>query len=146
MKQLIALVLILSTGLLRAQTDEQKVKDGLTSYKNALERLDVSGTETLFTANSKIIESGSDEGTYAHYLEHHIGPELSDFKSFKFENYKIQVTVMGANAIAVEAYDFIIVLKDKGNEIKRKGVASSFLVKEKGAWKIMHMHTSSQKP
>ena len=32
------------------------------------------------------------------------------------------------------------------NEIKRKGVASSFLKKENGTWKIVHMDNSSRKP
>jgi len=39
-----------------AQTDEQKVKDVLLSYKNALEKLDVKGTDILFVANSQIID------------------------------------------------------------------------------------------
>ncbi|HRE65726.1 MAG TPA: nuclear transport factor 2 family protein [Cyclobacteriaceae bacterium] len=129
-----------------AQTDEQKVKDVLLSYKNALEKLDVKGTDILFVANSQIIESGKVEGTYQDYLAHHIGPELGDFTSFKFDPYNVAVTVTGDYAFAVETYNYTIVLKKDNSEIKRKGVASSFLKKENGVWKIVHMHNSSRKP
>lgn len=145
-KLLVSLALLFSGGLLHAQTDEQKVKDVLLSYKNALEKLDVKGTDVLFVPNSQIIESGKVEGTYQDYLAHHIGPELGDFTSFKFENYKVEVTVTGDYAFAVETYNYSIVLKKDNSEIKRKGVASSFLKKENGVWKIVHMHNSSRKP
>lgn len=147
MKKLLILVtLLLSVGLLYAQTEEQKVKDVLSAYKNALEKLDVKGTDVLFVANSQIIESGKVEGTYQDYLAHHIGPELGDFTSFKFDPYNVVVTVTGDYAFAVETYNYTIILKKDNSEIKRKGVASSFLKKENGEWKIVHMHNSSRKP
>ena len=128
-----------------AQNDSEKVKETLSKYKGALEKLDVSGTESLFVANSQIIESGKVEGTYQDYLAHHIGPELGDFKSFKFENYNVVVTITGDHAFAVETYNYTIVLKKDNAEIKRKGVASSFLKKGNDTWKIVHMHNSSRK-
>ena len=147
MKQLLlALALIPCIGIVSAQTDEQKVKDVLASYKNALEKLDLKGTDALFVSNSQIIESGKVEGTYQDYLPHHIGPELGDFVSFKFDPYNVVVTITGDYAFAVETYNYTIVLKKDNSEIKRRGVASSFLKKENGQWKIVHMHNSSRKP
>lgn len=129
-----------------AQSDSEMVKQTLSQYKEALEKLDVTGTENLFAATSQIIESGKVEGTYQDYLAHHIGPELGDLKSFKFENYKVDVTLTGDYAFAVETYNYTIILKKDNAEIKRTGVASSFLRKENDMWKIMHMHNSSRKP
>lgn len=145
-KSFVSLVLLLFSGFLYAQTDEQKVKEVLSSYKSALEKLDVKGTDVLFVTNSQIIESGKVEGTYQDYLAHHIGPELGDFASSKFDPYNVTVTVTGDYAFAVETYNYTIVLKKDNSEIKRKGVASSFLKKENGTWKIVHMHNSSRKP
>lgn len=66
-----------------AQTKEVvAVKTVLRNYHDAMQKLDAKGTEQLFTADSKIYESGGVEGTYVHYLEHHLGPELKVFKSF----------------------------------------------------------------
>lgn len=143
---ILILLLILHVTPALAQNDSEKVKETLSKYKAALEKLDVTGTENLFAANSQIIESGKVEGTYQDYLAHHIGPELDDFKSFKFENYKVEVTVTGDYAFAVETYNYTIVLKKDNTEIKRKGVASSFLKKDNHTWKIVHMHNSSRKP
>ena len=93
MKKLLILIIILSASLYSfAQTkDEDAVKAVLKQYNNAVEKLDVSGTEKLFTADSKIYESGGSEGTYAHYLEHHLVPEFKEFKSFTFSDYTIEV-------------------------------------------------------
>lgn len=147
MKKLLFLFPLIVIGhILYGQTDEQKVKDVLSSYKSALERLDVKGTDVLFTANSQIIESGKVEGTYPDYLAHHIGPELGEFNSFRFENYNVEVTVAGDYAFAVETYNYAIVLKKDNSEVRRRGVASSFLKKDNGSWKIVHMHNSSRKP
>ncbi|HRK52699.1 MAG TPA: nuclear transport factor 2 family protein [Cyclobacteriaceae bacterium] len=146
---LLTSILVLAYAFSFAQADagdKAAVIQTLDGYKKALERLDVKGTEKLFTENSVIIESGSVEGTYLQYLDHHIGPELGDFKSFQFENYKVDVTVTGNYAFAMETYNYTIVLKKDNAEIKRKGVATSFLKKENGVWKIVNMHNSSRKP
>lgn len=142
----IILFLITAYSTTYAQSEADKVKQVLSKYKQALEGLDVSGTDVLFTDNSQIIESGKVEGTYQDYLAHHIGPELGDFKSFQFENYKVEVTMAGDYAFAVETYNYTIVLKKDNTEIKRRGVASSLLKKEDNDWKIVHMHNSSRKP
>src|SRR5690606_30603853 len=127
---------IFSNALTYAQTassDRDAVIKTLDQYNKALERLDVKGTENLFAENSVVIEYGKVEGTYGDYLAHHIGPELGDLKSFQFENYKVDVTVTGNYAFAMEAYNYTIVLKKDNSEITRKGVATSFLKKENGA-------------
>lgn len=146
--KLITLLLLLFgiSGTTLAQSDADEVKQVLARYKKALESLNVDGTEVLFMKNSQVIESGKVEGTYEDYLAHHIGPELDHFKSFHFENYKVEVTVTGDYAFAVETYNYTIVLKKDNTEIKRTGVASSFLKRDDNDWKIMHMHNSSRKP
>ena len=88
--------------------DAVQVRGVLAQYKAALERLDASGTEALFSSDSMIFESGGDEGTYAHYLAHHLKPELAEFRSFKFSNYVIVVRFEGAVALVTETYKFRI--------------------------------------
>lgn len=131
--------------LFKSPADEDAVKAVLKKYNSAIESLDLTGTEKLFTANSKIFESGGSEGTYTHYLEHHLIPELKEFKSFVFSDYKADVQVEGAYAFAVQTYNYTIMLAKDNSEIKRKGVATSVLRKEKGVWKIMISHNSSRK-
>ena len=125
--------------------DADAVKAILKKYNDAIEKLDVTGTDKLFTADSKVFESGGSEGNYAHYLEHHLDPEFKEFTSFKFNDYKVDVNIDGKYAFASETYGYtIIVAKDK-SEVKRKGVATSVLKKVNGEWKIMISHNSSRK-
>ena len=125
--------------------DAAAVKSVLASYVSAVERLDPKGTERLFTADSMIFESGGSEGSYAHYLAHHLTPELGEFKSFKFGNYKVDVRFEGPLALATETYSYRIETK-AGEIADRLGVATSVLRKQGGRWKIVMMHNSSRKP
>ena len=120
----------------------------LESYKEALQNLTTEGTLELFAEDSEVFESGGVEGTYQHYLDHHIGPELGHFNSFRFSDYTIEVKVELPFAFTTESYVYTIGLKSEnggeGKMISRKGVATSILKKMDGEWKIVKMHNSSR--
>ena len=124
----------------------EQVKTVLRSYKEAIERLDASGTEALFAPDAQLFESGGTEGTYQQYLAHHLGPELVEFASFKFNDYAVVVRFEGALALTTETYNYRIVLKKGGDPIERKGVATSVLKQDGGRWQIIQLHSSSRKP
>lgn len=128
------------------EADTAAVKTVLSSYKSALERQDLTGVEQLFAAENEVIESGKIEGTYADYRDHHIGPELGHFKSFRFFDYNVNVRLEGELALATETYRYKIELKDKPEAIERQGAASSVLKKIDGQWRIVSMHNSSRTP
>ena len=125
--------------------DMDSVKAVLKEYNNAAEKLDATGTEKLFTSNKKSFESGGSEGNYGHYLEHHLNPELKEFKSFKFSDYKVEVQIEGKYAFSSETYNYTIIITKDNSEVKRKGVATSVLKKVNGKWRIMISHNSSRK-
>lgn len=125
--------------------DATAVKAVLGQYKAAIERLDARGTERLFAPDSAIFETGGSEGTYATYLAHHLGPELGEFKSFRFNDYKVSVRFEGPVAIATETYTYHIETK-KGEAADRLGVATSVLRKQNGRWTVVMMHNSARKP
>lgn len=150
MKMLSVILLIAISMSGRAQqprtVDVTMVINTLESYKKAIESLDTVGTGKLFVSKSVVIESGKIEGRYQDYLAHHLGPELGDFKSFAFTDYKADVTVDLPYAFATETYKYTIVLKKDNSMIERKGVATTILKKDNGAWKIWQTHTSSRRP
>ena len=121
------------------------VRAVLAQYHAALERLDATGTEKLFAPDSQIFETGGREGTYANYLAHHLGPELAEFKSFAFSDYKVDVRLEGPLALASESYKYRIETKD-GTVVDRLGVSTSVLKKIGGEWKILVSHNSGRKP
>ncbi|WP_309662501.1 nuclear transport factor 2 family protein [Sphingomonas sp.] len=126
-------------------SDKAAVQSVLSQYKAAIEKLDARGTERLFATDSAILETGGVEGNYANYLAHHLGPELSEFKSFHYSNYKIEVRFIGPVALATESYTYRIETK-KGEVADRLGVATSVLRKIGGHWMILSMHNSARRP
>ena len=125
--------------------DESVVRAVLARFKYAIERLDATGTEALFTEDSAVFETGGVEGTYKEYLAHHLGPELAAFRAFAFSDYTVAVRVEGDLALATETYNYRIEPKT-GEIATRKGVATSVLTRTADGWKILVMHNSARKP
>ncbi len=130
--------------------EKKAVTAVMKSYKDAIQNLTTEGTTELFTKDATVFESGGSEGTYANYLAHHLGPELDHFNSFIFSDYTIGVEVDMPYAFTTETYIYTIDLKaneERGTEariIKKKGVATSDLMKINGKWKITKTHSSSR--
>ncbi|MGQ2977997.1 MAG: nuclear transport factor 2 family protein, partial [Sphingopyxis sp.] len=101
--------------------------------------------ERRLTPDAQIFESGGSEGNFTHYRDHHLGPELREFKSFTFRDYKIAVQGEGKLAVATETYSFSITLANS-DKMERDGVATSVLQWANGQWQIINLHSSSRKP
>jgi hypothetical protein len=146
MKHLIFALLILSAGILRAadSLEEGKVKSVLAAYNLALTTLDAARAKDLFSADSAVFESGGVEGSYAHYLEHHIGPELAEFKEFSYRDYTVEIRFELPLALTTESYIYRIVIKEGGEIIEKRAATTSVLKKFNGEWKIIQSHTSSR--
>lgn len=137
--------LLVSTLASAEQPDRDGAAAVLTAYKTAIERLDITGVEKFFSPDSIVIESGKVEGNFNAYRDHHLGPELKEFKSFAFGNYKADIRLEGPLALATETYTYRIVLQS-GEAIDRLGVASTVLKWNGQAWQIVSTHSSSRKP
>ena len=149
----ILMLIMFATGQMFSQnadsgTEKEAVLKVMKSYKDALQNLTTEGTFELFSEDSEVFESGGVEGSYAHYIEHHLGPELGHFKKFEFSDYEIDAEVDLPYAFTTETYIYTIVLNpdDKGESrtIKKKGVATSILKMMDGKWKIFKTHSSSR--
>lgn len=144
----IVCALFIITSIQSQNKDSEAVLSVIKTYKDALQSLTTEGTFELFSDNSQVFESGGVEGTYAHYIEHHLDPELGHFKSFTFSDYAIDSEVDLPYAFTTETYIYTIVLnpdeKGESRTIKKKGVATSTLKKMDGKWKIIKTHSSSR--
>ena len=146
MRHLVFALLLSVAPLARAvdSADGTAIKAVLTVYKDGLEKLDVSNAAKLFAEDSQVFESGGVEGNFAHYLEHHIGPELAEFKEFTFRDYTVDVRLDAPFAFTTETYIYRIVVKEDGRVVERQGVATSVLKKTSDGWKIIQTHSSSR--
>lgn len=144
-------IFIMASGNAQEKTiasEKKAVALTLKKYKDALQKLTTGGTFELFTDDSAVFEQGGVEGTYKHYIAHHLGPELGHFEKFNFSDYSIETEISLPYAFTTETYVYTIVLKPKdGKEartINKKGVATSVLKKIDGDWKIIKTHSSSR--
>lgn len=125
--------------------DEAQVRAVVTAYKDAIERMDVSQTPALFWADSEIFENGGVEGSFAYYLEHHLGPEFADLAGFDFRNHEMKVEVDGDTAFVSETYTYHITFKDSARApIERRGAATSVLRKRGDDWRFDVYHSSAR--
>ena len=129
-------------------SDEKAVLSVLQRYHDALQALTVEGTFELFTADAQVYEQGGVEGTYQHYVDHHLGPELGHFERFTFSDYNADAQILGETALATETYRYTIVTKGSDEKpsrtIEKQGLATSVLVKTEDGWKIKRTHSSSR--
>jgi ketosteroid isomerase-like protein len=139
------------TNEIEINKEKQAVEKIMKNYKDAIQALKTDGLENLFTDNSQVYESGGDEGSFAHYLEHHLAPELVHFKSFKFTDYTIDTEINMPFAFVTEKYVYHIEIPKQREgqtdtiiSINRKGIATSILKKTDGKWKIYKTHTSAR--
>lgn len=141
-----ALALTLSALPATAQTgDEAAVAAVLATYRDALTARNLDGTPEIFAPDSQVVEQGKVEGSYADYVEHHIGPELGHITNFVFNDYEVTVSVEGDIALATETYVYRLDLDD-GRTIERQGVATSALRRTESGWRIVRYHSSSRAP
>lgn len=134
--------------------EQASVKEVLSTYKTTIENLTTEGISDLFIEDSQVFESGGSEGSIEDYLGHHLGPELGEFESFKFNDYKAEAMIEMPFAFTTESYVYVITIKAKmlGDStmgeprvIEQKGVATSVLKKIEGDWKIMKTHSSARR-
>ncbi|MEP2774012.1 MAG: nuclear transport factor 2 family protein [Fulvivirga sp.] len=127
-----------------SQSDEAQVEAAMKAYKSGIESLSTEGLSDLFMEDSQVFESGGSEGSFNHYLDHHLGPELKVFSAFDFNDYNISTIVDLPYAFTTETYVYKIVIASSGKVIEKKGVATSVLKKIEGKWLIMKTHSSSR--
>ena len=132
----------------QAEVDTKTVLQVLQRYNDALQALTTDGTFELFTDDAQVYEQGGVEGTYAHYVEHHLGPELAHFERFTFSDYQADAKIMGDTALATQTYRYTIVTKETADKpsrtIEKQGLATSVLIKTDAGWKIKRTHSSSR--
>ncbi|HXG69262.1 MAG TPA: DUF1775 domain-containing protein [Gemmatimonadaceae bacterium] len=126
-----------------ASGDTAPIEKWLAAYDAAFNAKDLDRLATFYHPDATIYEGGGINRGWADYRDHHLGPELKAFANLQFAHSDTLVRMTGPDsAYATSAYS----LKAKMGErdIDSGGLETLVLVKEGGAWKIRHSHTSSR--
>ena len=116
------------------------------AYFAAIQASDLDAAGALFAGESSIFETGGVEGTWQHYREHHLGPEVDGIADFVITLRDPEVTASADATLAVITWpiEYTISLKDE-RTIRSRGTVTFVLVQENGAYKIRHLHWSSRR-
>ena len=116
------------------------------SYFEAMDRSDIDAAGALFSTESSIFESGGVEGNWAHYQEHHLGPELRSVASFKttLGTPESIDSADGTLVVVTWPIEYTIHLKDE-RLIQSRGTVTFVLERTKLGYRIRHLHWSSRR-
>ena len=146
----VAIVIIGVSGPVIAQVGSgsgSPGKEGLKiarAYLKGLEQSKLGDLDRLFLAGerSSILENASDEGSWEHYRDHHLGPEMKEISGFKFTVSKEREDRFGSTLVVRQIGRFSMKV---GKEDRSYKMAVTYvMVEDSGALKIAHMHWSSR--
>jgi len=129
-----------------SRADEHRPEDLAWDYFQALEDNDLDAAEKLFVEPSSVFESGGDEGDWAHYRAHHLGPEIDGVEAFKTTLGKPEEVTSDDDSMAFVAWpiEFHIEFED-GRKIDSRGTVTFVFVRSGGQYRIRHLHWSSRR-
>lgn len=116
------------------------------AYFGAVESSDLDAASSLFTADSSVFESGGVEGTWGHYREHHLEPELDAISAFETVLGEPEVAYSQDASMAFVSWplEYHIELTDH-RTIDSKGTVTFVLVEDGENYSIRHLHWSSRR-
>jgi ketosteroid isomerase-like protein len=130
----------------RAQTaDEAAVRRVIEAIAAFSEAKDMAGLDTLYAGDAwvQIIEGSGVNRGWVDYRDHHLQPELAEFRNFRYRCFEIEPQVRGAVAWAPFRYELAVDTQDGHVEVEGRGTA--ILERRGGRWLVVHLHTSGRR-
>lgn len=116
-------------------------------YIKGLEDGKLATLDDLFLPNerSAVTENASDEGSWEHYRDHHLAPELKESPGFKFAVEKEKAEKL-AGAVLVRQFGTFTIAPPKPDEPAKtyRAAISYVVVMEDKRPRIAHLHWSSR--
>lgn len=146
----VAIVIIGVSGPVIAQVGSRSGTPGneglriARAYLKGLEQSKLRDLDRLFLPGerSSILENASDEGSWEHYRDHHLGPEMKESSGFKFTVSNESEDRFGSAVVVRQVGKFSLKV---GTENRSYKMAVTYvMVEDSGALKIAHLHWSSR--
>ena len=114
------------------------------AYLDGMERGRLEALDRLFLSDgrSSVFENASDEGSWEHYRDHHLRPEMESVGNFKFVVTDEKADLFDSTILVRQVGGFTFQV---GEEIRAYRAAVSYvIVEDAGELKIAHLHWSSR--
>ncbi len=114
------------------------------AYIAGMEAGDLDAIGALFIGDNKssILENASDEGSWEHYRDHHLKPEMDVVKGFKFDIVNESEEAHGPVTLVQQTGTFTVEVR--GEMLKYRVAVSYVVVLEDEQPRIAHLHWSSK--
>lgn len=141
--------LVLISGALAQQNNDNQaaaVTEVLNKYAAAVQSKNLAEVEKYVVATDAftMFEGSHINWGWVDYRDHHLGPELKEFKEIQYSFSDIKSHVSGD--IAYATFKSHIAVKMESREVEGESLATAILLKTAGGWKIQHIHTSHIPP
>jgi hypothetical protein len=93
---------------------------------------------------ARYIESGGQDASLTHLIEHHVEPESDSFDNFEVTFSNIDTHVEGDFAWAVADFEYKAIVKRDQSEIHSRGYETFLFRLVYGNWMIIHTHSSAR--
>ena len=135
-------IVFLHAGVLLG-SDEADVIATITKEAEAFQNKDIKTFEELWAHEDwvTVIEQGSADIGWKKYRDHHLMMEINGMKNVKYQHSDVRAQVR--DNVAWASFKFKIVADYGERHIDAEGIGTAILENRQGAWKIVHMHTSS---
>jgi len=122
---------------------DDAVRAALIQSATGFERGDLATLNKVYANDESvtIFESGHANYGWADYRDHHLVPEMKEFKNTKYALSDIKVKVAGKTAWATYKYALTGDVKDRHIDVN--GLGTAVLEERGGNWLIVHSHTSA---
>lgn len=118
------------------------VRAVIETYRQGMANLDLAAMRRVFHPDLLVFEMGGVNRGMADYLDHHLGPELKELKSWRTGPADTAIEVDGKLAIATATFTYEATLSS-GKTSRGVATETLVLVLTPSGWKIRHLHWSS---
>lgn len=109
----------------------------------AAERGDMAALDTLYAGDSLlVIEGAGINRGWKDYRDNHLGPELKEFKNFRYRPFEIEARVSGDLAWVTYRYALMADLPDRKADVVGRGTA--ILERRGSKWVVRLTQTASR--
>ena len=93
---------------------------------------------------ARYIESGGQDASLTHLIEHHVVPESNSFDNFEVTFSNIDIHVEGDFAWAVADFEYKATVKSDQSELHSRGYETFLFRRVDGNWMIIHTQSSAR--
>lgn len=109
----------------------------------AIEAKDLRALDTLYSGDSlTVVEGAGVNRGWKDYRDTHLGPELREFRNFRYRPFEIETHVAGSVAWSTFRYAMIAQMGERTMDMIGRGTA--ILERSGNRWMVRHTHTSGR--